>query len=98
MPEEDKEDAVESSRMDVLIANPHGIFGVSGHRTVQEFSKFYAYGSGSYYALGSMFTSYDLPSMDAETIAKKSVEAAAEFDDGTGEPVDVWSFQERKRA
>ena len=46
MPEEDKEDALESSRMDVLIANPHGIFGVSGHRTVQEFSRFYAYGSG----------------------------------------------------
>jgi ATP-dependent protease HslVU (ClpYQ) peptidase subunit len=45
MPEEDKEDALESSRMDVLIANPHGIFGVSGHRTVQEFSRFYAYGS-----------------------------------------------------
>ena len=97
MPEEDKEDAVESSRMDVLIANPYGIFGVSGHRTVQEFSKFYAYGSGSDYALGSMFTSYNLPDMDAKTIAKKSVEAAAEFDDGTGEPVDVYSFQERKR-
>ncbi len=97
MPEEDKEDAVESSRMDVLIANPYGIFGVSGHRTVQEFSKFYAYGSGSDYALGSMFASYDLPGMDAETIAKKSVEAAAEFDDGTGEPLDVCAFQERQR-
>jgi ATP-dependent protease HslVU (ClpYQ) peptidase subunit len=45
-----------------------------------------------------MFTSYNLPDMDAKTIAKKSVEAAAEFDDGTGEPVDVYSFQERKRA
>jgi ATP-dependent protease HslVU (ClpYQ) peptidase subunit len=38
-----------------------------------------------------------LPDIDAKTIAKKSVEAAAEFDDGTGEPVDVYSFQERKR-
>src|SRR5882672_5633495 len=41
LPEEDKEDPLESSRMDVLIANANGIFGVSGHRTVQEFSKFY---------------------------------------------------------
>ncbi len=59
MPEEDKEDALESSRMDVLIANPHGIFGVSGHRTVQEFSRFYAYGSGSDYALGALYSAYD---------------------------------------
>ncbi len=36
--EEDKEEAIESTRIDVLIANPHGIFGVSGQRTVQEFS------------------------------------------------------------
>ena len=37
---EDKEDELESSRMDVVIANRHGIFGVAAHRTVQEFSKF----------------------------------------------------------
>ena|SRR5688572_17233531 len=56
LPEEDKEDALESSRLDVLIANPHGIFGVSGHRTVQEFASFYAYGTGSDYALGALFS------------------------------------------
>ncbi len=64
MPEEDKEDALESSRMDVLIANPHGIFGVSGHRTVQEFSRFYAYGSGSDYALGALYSAYDDPARE----------------------------------
>ena len=88
MPEEDKEDAIESSRMDVLIANPYGIFGVSGHRTVQEFTRFYAYGSGSYYALGSMWSMYESPEISAETIARKSIEAASEFDDGTGLPID----------
>ncbi|MDC1312219.1 hypothetical protein N8Z26_07165 [Burkholderiales bacterium] len=92
MPEEDKEDAIESSRMDALIANPYGIFGVSGHRTVQEFSRFYAYGSGSDYALGSMWATYDSQNINAETIAKKSVEAAAEFDDGTGLPLDSFTF------
>jgi len=92
MPEEDKDDSLESSRMDVLIANRHGIFGVSGHRTVQEFSRFYAYGSGSDYALGSMYANYELPGITAEQIAKKSIEAAAEFDDGTSIPIDSHSI------
>jgi len=87
MPEEDKEDALESSRMDCLIANPHGIFGVAAHRTVQEFSRFYAYGSGSDYALGAMYCAYRDPQLSAEQIARHGIEAAAEFDDGTGLPV-----------
>jgi ATP-dependent HslUV protease, peptidase subunit HslV len=87
MPEEDKEDAIESSRMDVLIANPNGIFGVSGHRTVQEFSRFYAYGSGSDYALGALWASYDRPGLSAAQLARRAIEASAEFDDGTGLPM-----------
>lgn len=89
--EEDKEDAIESTRIDVLIANPHGIFGVSGQRTVQEFSKFYAYGSGSDYALGALYSVYDDPARDAETIARHAVTAAAEFDDGTGGPIHTYT-------
>jgi ATP-dependent protease HslVU (ClpYQ) peptidase subunit len=84
---EDKEEDLESSRMDVLIANPHGIFGVAAHRTVQEFSKFYAYGSGSSYALGAMYAAYRAPSLDAEAVARLGVMAAAEFHDETGLPV-----------
>ncbi|MEO8630305.1 MAG: hypothetical protein ABI612_19735 [Betaproteobacteria bacterium] len=87
MPEEDKDDALESSRMDCLIANKHGIFGVAAHRTVQEFSKFYAYGSGSDYALGAMFSSYGNADLTAEQIARIGIEAAAEFDDGTSLPM-----------
>lgn len=89
---EDKEDDLESSRMDVLIANPHGIFGVAAHRTVQEFSKFYAYGSGSQYALGAMYAAYRAPSLDAEAVARLGVMAAAEFHDETGLPVQSFSF------
>jgi ATP-dependent HslUV protease subunit HslV len=85
-PEEDKEDDLESSRMDVLIANPYGIFGVAAHRTVQEFSKFYAYGSGSDYALGALYAGYDRPDLSAEDLARLAIETAAEFDDGTGLP------------
>ncbi|HEY7758123.1 MAG TPA: MFS transporter [Burkholderiales bacterium] len=87
LPEEDKEDALESSRLDVLIANPYGIFGVSGHRTVQEFSRFYAYGTGSDYALGALYSAYDEPARSAEALARHAIEAAAEFDDCTGLPL-----------
>jgi len=84
---EDKEEDLESSRMDVLIANPRGIFGVAAHRTVQEFSRFYAYGSGSPYALGAMYAAYRAPSLDAEAVARLGVMAAAEFHDETGLPI-----------
>ena len=96
MPEEDKEDPLESSRMDVLIANANGIYGVSGHRTVQEFSKFYAYGSGSDYALGALWASYDRPGLSAVQMARRAIEAAADFDDGTGLPVQSHTVKLRK--
>ena len=95
MPEEDKEDALESTRMDVLIANAHGIFGVSGHRTVQEFSRFYAYGSGSDYALGALWCDYQRKDFSASKIARRAIEAAAEFDDGTDMPVHTFTVRLR---
>lgn len=97
MPEEDKEDALESSRMDVLIANPHGIFGVAAHRTVQEYSRFYACGSGADYALGSMHANYRRSGLGAAQIARLAVEAAAEFDDSTGLPVRVITVKQTRQ-
>jgi ATP-dependent protease HslVU (ClpYQ) peptidase subunit len=96
--EEDKEDELESSRMDVLIANRHGIFGVSAHRTVQAFSKFYAYGSGSPYALGAMYAAYRAPSLDAEAVARVGILAAIEFHDESGLPVQACVIEESARA
>lgn len=89
---DDKEEDLESSRMDVLIANPKGIFGVAAHRTVQEFSRFYAYGSGSPYALGAMFAAYRAPTLDAEAVARLGVAAAAEFHDETGLPIQSYAM------
>jgi ATP-dependent HslUV protease subunit HslV len=88
----DKDDELESTQMDVLIVNAHGIFGVAAHRTVQEFSKFYAYGSGSSYALGALYTLYDQPDLSAEDLARRAVEAAAEFDDQSGLPLTMYSI------
>jgi ATP-dependent HslUV protease subunit HslV len=86
-PHENESDAFESTRLDVLIANPAGIFGVSAHRAVQQFSKFYAYGSGWQHALGAMYAVYPQPGRPAEEIARIGIAAAAEFDTDTGLPV-----------
>jgi ATP-dependent protease HslVU (ClpYQ) peptidase subunit len=83
----EKDDTLESSKFDVLIANPHGIFGVGAHRTVQEYRKFYAIGSGTDLALGAMYAAYDNSRLSAEQVARLAIEAAAEFDDATGLPV-----------
>jgi ATP-dependent HslUV protease, peptidase subunit HslV len=83
----EKDDTIESSKFDVLIANPHGIFGVGAHRTVQEYRKFYAIGTGTDLALGAMYAAYDDPRLSAEQVARLAITAAAEFDDATGLPV-----------
>jgi ATP-dependent protease HslVU (ClpYQ) peptidase subunit len=83
----EKDDSLESSKFDVLIANPRGIFGVGAHRTVQEYRRFYAVGSGTDLALGAMYAAYDRPGLSAEQLARLAIEAAAEFDDSTGLPV-----------
>lgn len=83
----EKDDTLESSRFDVLLANPRGIFGIGAHRTVQEYSKFYAIGSGTDLALGALYATYDEPGRDALSLAGLAVVTAAEFDDATGLPV-----------
>ena len=93
----DKDDSLESSRFDVLLASPHGIFGVGAHRTVQEYLKFYAIGSGTDLALGAMFGIYDDPKLSAEQIALRAIEAAAEFDDSTGLPAVSHAVKLKKR-
>jgi len=93
----DKDDTIESSKFDVLIANPHGIFGVGAHRTVQEYRKFYAIGTGTDLALGAMYAAYDRPGLSAEQVARLAVEAAAEFDDSTGLPVISHAVKLRRR-
>lgn len=88
-----EEDALESTRMDALIVNARGIFGVAAHRTVQEFSKFYAFGSGGDVAMGAMYTTYSEPHRSAQDVARLAIEAAAEFDDSTGLPVNSFTVK-----
>jgi ATP-dependent HslUV protease, peptidase subunit HslV len=85
IPKEDERDPYESLQMEVLIASPAGIFGVYPLRSVQEYSRFYAFGSGAEYALGAMFGIWDSEN-DPEVIARAGLVAAAEFDDSTDPP------------
>ena len=91
----DDEEDFETFRGDILIANSSGIFGLSSYREVQEFSKFYANGSGDQYALGAMFAVYDYKNKTAADIAKIGVQAGAEFDDGTGLPMNFYTIKLR---
>ncbi|MDF2441415.1 MAG: hypothetical protein JWN98_2399 [Abditibacteriota bacterium] len=85
--DEDRDDSYESSRMAVAIANKHGIFGVGSHRSVQEFTKFHACGSGDDFAMGAMYGVYDDPARSAEDVARFGVQAAIEFSSGSDVPI-----------
>lgn len=95
-PTKDTEDSFESSRSRALIANAHGIFGVDSYRFVQEFTKFYAYGSGNEFALGALFSAYD-SEFSAVELATLAVKAAAEFDDATAEPITAFALNLKQR-
>ena len=97
-PKEGEEDSApyESSRIDALIAQPSGIFGVYALREVYEYQRFWAIGSGSEYALGAMHAVYD-GDADAEAIARTGVAAGAEFDTGSVLPMTVRTFTLRDR-
>lgn len=83
---DDEEDPYESSHIDALAANKHGIFGIYAMREVYEYSRFWATGSGSPYALGAMHAVYDRYD-SAETIAQAGVMAGAEFDNASAMPM-----------
>jgi ATP-dependent HslUV protease subunit HslV len=85
-PKEGEKDPYESSQMDLLIANRHGVFGVWSLREVLEFERFWAIGSGSDFALGAMYTAYSMDTT-ARDVAEVGLKAALEFDDGSAGPI-----------
>ncbi|MFV0389862.1 MAG: hypothetical protein ACK5NT_14040 [Pyrinomonadaceae bacterium] len=93
----DDEESFETFHGDILLANSSGIFGLSSYRYVQEYSKFYANGSGGDFALGSLYSNYPNPELGAEQIAVKAVEAGCEFDDGSGKPIMSFSLKLKKQ-
>lgn len=88
IPKEDERDPYESLQMETLVASPAGIFGVYPLRSVQEYTRYYAFGSGAELALGAMHAVYD-GAEDPEEVARRGLDAAAEFDDSTDGPYTV---------
>ncbi|MBV1777132.1 MFS transporter [Burkholderiaceae bacterium DAT-1] len=85
--EEEEDDPYESSQMTVLIANPHGIFGVYSMREVYEYKQYWAIGSGRDYAIGAMHAVYHLADSTASSIARAGVETGCVFDVSSSLPM-----------
>lgn len=83
---DEDEDAYESSRVDALLMTPKGIYGIYSLREVDQYTRFWAVGSGAEYALGAMHTVYDRLE-SAEHIAHAGVTAGATFDNASALPL-----------
>ena len=94
-PNVEEDVAYQSSQIDALIANEHGIFGMFEFREVHEFEKFWAIGSGKAYALGAMYSAYDRLDDPAE-IATVGIMASCEFDNSCDLPLAVYTLELKK--
>lgn len=85
---EGEDQPVESSQLEALIINKHGLFEIGSYREVNEYNRYWAIGSGQELALGAMYSLYETE-MTADSIAEAGVMAAAEFDDGCSLPLNT---------
>ncbi|HEY8563494.1 MAG TPA: hypothetical protein VIL74_24155 [Pyrinomonadaceae bacterium] len=92
-PDDQESDDFETSRMNVLIVNASGVFSVGVMRDVIEYKRFTSFGSGCDFAIGAMRAVYDDPAKSAEDIARIGIEVAAEFDDGSGLPMNCYTIK-----
>lgn len=90
--QEDKDQPVESSQISALIANANGIFELESYRSVAEYHRFWAIGSGKRLAIGAMHAMYHITD-DAKIIAEAGLKAACDFDDGCALPFDTCSVE-----
>ena len=89
---DEDDDAYESSRVDALVMNRAGIFGLYSLREVDQYTRFWSVGSGSSFALGAMRVAYELLD-DAEAIARAGVEAGACFDTSSALPMTSYRLE-----
>ncbi len=89
---DEDDDSYESSRVDALIINANGIFGLYSLREVDQYTRFWAVGSGAEFALGAMQVAYDLLD-DAIAVARAGIEAGACFDNGSALPMTSYSLE-----
>jgi ATP-dependent HslUV protease subunit HslV len=87
---------VESSHWDILILTPSTIYSVQSYREVVECRNYWAEGSGISVALGALHATYEMYD-DPEKIARAAINAASEFDDGSGLPAQVYTLKSRPK-
>ena len=94
---EDSEQPVDSSQIHMLIANKDSIFEVESYRTVVQYDKYFAIGSGARFALGALHSLYDRLE-DPEEIARAAIEASCYYSDSCGLPIYLENLNKRKTA
>jgi ATP-dependent protease HslVU (ClpYQ) peptidase subunit len=87
-PQEKEDQPVESSQLNGIVVNRHGLFEIDSYREVNEYQDFWAIGSGQDFALGAMSTIYRERKRSAKAIAEAGVRAACEYDDGCDLPLE----------
>ena len=90
-PKEEEDDPYESTQVQALIVNVHGIFGVYSMREVFEYTQFWAAGTGREFALGAMSALYSRL-RTAEEVARAGVEAGTLFDKNSALPLTVYTL------
>jgi len=83
-----EEDPYETTQIDAVFVNGNGIFAMFSLREVYEYTRFWAVGSGAYYALGAMHAVYD-KYKSARDIARAGAEAGAAFDTSSQLPLTI---------
>jgi ATP-dependent protease HslVU (ClpYQ) peptidase subunit len=89
-PKDEDDDPYESSRIDALLVNRHGVFGVFALREVFEYERYWAIGAGAEVALGALHALYDRLE-DPRAITLAAIEASAEFNSATALPATAYN-------
>ncbi len=93
---DDDDNAVETSRLNILLVNPHGVFQITPWRSVNVIKNFWAIGSGQDFALGALHVLMQDSSLDAEQITQRALEAACAMDLYSNAPLEWKTFRLRK--
>jgi len=78
--------------MNALVINRHGIFKVDGTRTVYEYKKYWAIGSGEAFALGALHALHN-EEAEAENIARSALKACGAFEANRSRDIVVKSIR-----
>ena len=68
------------------------MYGIYSLREVDEYTRFWAVGSGAEYALGAMFSVYD-QLQTAEQVAEVGIRSGATFDSSSSLPMHIFSLK-----